>query len=52
MSKTRSKYITALNYSERNLLVLSDASSGVSLSLFATVFGETSWIAKASISLV
>ena len=36
MSKTLNKYIAALDYADRTLLVLSGASSGVSLCSFAT----------------
>ena len=39
MSKTLNKYITALDYADKTLLVLSGASSGVSLCSFFTVIG-------------
>ena len=52
MSKTLNQYITTLEYADKNLLVLSDASSGVSLSSFNTVIGITVGTASAAVSLV
>ena len=52
MNKTLNKYITALAYVDKTLLVLSDASSGVSFGLFTTIIGTPVGIANASISLV
>lgn len=45
-------YITALNYADRILLILSGASSDVSLFSFMIVTGRSGEIAAASISLV
>ena len=52
MSKTLSKYITALYYTGKTLLVLSVANCGVSLCPFTTIAGTPIEIASASISLV
>ena len=52
MSKILNKYITAVHYVEKTLLVLSGESSDVSFSSFATVIGTAAGIASASISLV
>ena len=52
MSNRVKKYIAALNYADKILIVLSDASSGVSLNLFTTLIGTLFGIASASISLV
>ena len=41
MSRTLNKYIEVLDYADRTLLVLSDASSNVFLCLFTTVVGVT-----------
>ena len=52
MNKTHNKYITALNYAGKTLLLLSSATSGVSLLSFTTVIGMPVGIANASVSLV
>ena len=52
MSKTLNKFVTAFDYVEKTLLVLSGASSGVSLCSFTNVIGTLSGVASASISLV
>ena len=52
MRKILDKYITALNYTYKTLLVLSGAGSGVSLLLSTTVISTSDRIAIASISLV
>ena len=52
MSKTLNKFVTAFDYAEKTLLVLSGASSGVSLCSFTNVIGTPAGIASASISLV
>ena len=46
------KYITALDYADKTLMVLSGATSGVSLCLFTTIIGTPVGITSASISLV
>ena len=50
MSKTLNEYITARDYANKTLLVLSGGSSGVSLCLFNTVI--ITRITSAGISLV
>ena len=45
-------YITALDYAGKTLMVLSGATSGVSLCLFTTIIGTSFGITSASISLV
>ena len=52
MSKTLNKFVTAFDYVEKTLLVLSGASSGVSLCSFTNVIGTLAGVASASISLV
>ena len=52
MSQTLNKCITALDFADKILLVLSDAGSGVSLLSFTTVSGTLVGIASASICLV
>ena len=52
MSKTLNKYITVPDYADKTLLVLSSASSGVSLCPLFTVIGTPVEIVSASISLV
>ena len=52
ISETLDKYSTALNYACKTLLVLSGASSGVSLFSSTTVIGTPVRIVSASISLV
>lgn len=39
ISKTLTKYIAALNYADKTLLVLSGASCGVTLCAFTTAIG-------------
>ena len=51
-SKTLYKYITSLDYAGKALLVLSGASSGVSLLLFTTIIGTPVRVPSASISVV
>ena len=51
MNKTHNKYITALNYAGKTLL-LPSATSGVSLLSFTTVIAMPVGIANASVSLV
>ena len=46
------KYSTALDYADKTLMVLSGATSGVSLCLFTTIIGTPVGITSASISLV
>ena len=50
--QTLSKYITALDYGDKTLLVLSGASNDASLCSFTTVICRPVGIASASISLV
>ena len=52
ISKTLNKYITALDYADKTLLVLSGAGSGVSLFSFTTVIGTRVRIVSASISFL
>ena len=52
MSKTLNKFITAIDYADKSLLVLSGTSSGVFLCSFSTVIGMPVRIASASISLM
>ena len=52
MSKTLSKYIAAFNYIDKNLIVLSATSEGVSITSFASVIGCPAGIASASFTLV
>ena len=52
MSKILHKYITAIHYVEKTLLVLSGENNDASFSSFATVIGTPAEIASASISLV
>ena len=52
MSKTLNKYITALDYTNKTLLVLTVAFTGVSLCSFTTVIGTPVRIVSATISLV
>ena len=51
MNKTRNNSITALDYADKTLLVLSSASSGVSICSFSTDIGKHVGVASASISL-
>lgn len=51
MNKTRNNSITALDYADKTLLVLSSVSSGVSICSFSTDIGEHVGVASASISL-
>ena len=52
MSETLNKYVAALNYADKTLLVLLGARTGFLLSSFTTVIGTPVGIASASISLV
>ena len=52
MSKTLSKCIDAFNYIDKNLIVLSAISEGVSINSFASVIGRPAGIASASFTLV
>ena len=52
MSKTLNNYLTALGYVDKTLLVLLDASSGVSPFSFTTVISTLVRTASASLSLV
>ena len=52
MIRTLNVYVTALNYSDKTLLVLMGASSGVFLCLFTTVIGTPVGREGASISQV
>ena len=52
ISKTLNKYITALDYAGKTLLVLPDASRDVPLCSFATVIITLVVIASASVNLV
>ena len=52
MRKTLNKYITAHDYANRILFVLSGESSGVSLYSFTTANGTPIGVANASISLL
>ena len=51
-SKKLSKYVTAFNYIDNILIVLSATTSGVSFFSFASVFGALVGIASASFTLV
>lgn len=46
MSKTLSRNIIALDYADKNFLVLSDESSGISLCSFTTAIGPPSSISQ------
>ena len=50
MSEKLSKYITAFNYFDKFLIVLSLASGGVSIASFACIIGAPTGIASASFS--
>ena len=52
MSNPLNKYSAGLDYTEKILLALLSASSGVSLFSFTTVIGQPVRIASASISLL
>ena len=52
MSKTLNKCITVLDYTEKTLLVLSGASTGVSLCSFTTIISTLVGIESARTSLV
>ena len=52
MSKTVNKYITALDYTDKTLLVSSGARSGVSLCLYTTTIGVLVRIASDTINLM
>ena len=52
MSKLLNKYITALHFADKTLLVLSGSSSRVSICSFATAIGAPIGIAGVSITLV
>ena len=52
MSKKPRKYIAEFDYTDKNLIVLSAASGGVSIISFASVTGAPAGIASASFTLV
>ena len=52
MSKKASKYIAALDYLDKTLIVLSATSGGISIISFTSVIGVPIGIASASFSLV
>ena len=52
MTKKRSKYIAAFDYIDKNLIVLSAASGGISIISFVSIIGALAGIASASFSLV
>ena len=52
MSKSLSKYVSAFNYFDKTLIVLSVTGGGVSIALFATVFGALALITSADLALV
>ena len=52
MSKNLSKYIAAFDYFDKNLIVLSATSEGISIISFASIIGAPIGIAIASFSLV
>ena len=52
MSKKPRKYIAEFDYTDKNLIVLSAASGGVSIISFASVIGAPAGIASASFTLV
>ena len=51
MSKKLSKYIAAFDYIDKNLIVLSATSGGVSIIYFASIIGVPAGIASASFTL-
>ena len=51
MSKRLSKYIAFFDYFDKSLIVLSVATSSISIASFATVIGATVWMISASGSL-
>ena len=52
ISKKLSKYITAFDYIDKTLIVLSAASGGISIISFTSVIGIPAGIASASFTLV
>ena len=52
MSKKLSKYISAFDYFDKALIVLSATSRGISIISFTSVIGVPAGIASASFSLV
>ena len=52
MSKKLSKYIAAFDYIDKNLIVLSATSGGISIISFTSVIGIPAGIASASFTLV
>ena len=52
MGKKKSKYIAALDYLDKTLIVLSATSGGISIVSFTSVIGVPIGIASASFSLV
>ena len=52
MSKKLSKYIAAFNYIDKNLIVLSATSEGVSITSFASVIGPPAGMTSVSFTLV
>ena len=51
MSKNLKKYIAAFDYINKDLIVLSATSGGVSITSFASVFGVPAGIASANFTL-
>ena len=51
-SKKLNKYVTAFHYIDKNLIVLSAASSGVSIISFTSIVGASVGIASASLTLI
>ena len=52
MSKKLSKYIAAFDYIDKTLIVLSEASGGISIICFTSVIGVPAGLASASFTLV
>ena len=52
MSKTLGKYITAFDYIDKTLIVLSATSGGISIISFTSVIGIPAGIASASFTLI
>ena len=52
MSKKPRKYIAEFDYTDKNLIVFSAASGGVSIISFTSVIGAPAGIASASFTLV
>ena len=52
MSRKLNKYIAAVNYLDKTLVVLSVRSGGISITSFASIIGVPAGIASASFTLV